>query len=266
MDLQILALVRFAYPGLGAFQTEHATVEERQAHLWAPARMEARMRMLEHVCLRTLAAQTDGDFRTLIVTGDALPRPWRDRLLSLAAGLKGAEVIFQRPMNPRHAAEEIVAARLDPEGPPAMQFRQDDDDGVGRRFVERARATFAQVRPLWRAHRRLALDFNRGFMLRLTAGGPLVDPAIRTHLGVAQALFLHPSQRRTALHFPHHRLGTLMPSVTLTDAPMWLRGVDGTNDSPMPGALERLVAASPERRRILEDDFALDLDAIARSF
>ena len=266
MELQILALVRFAYPGLGGFQTEHATVAERQAHLWAPARMEARMRTLEHVCLRTLAAQTDADFRTLIVTGDALPEPWRGRLLSLASGLPGAEVIFQRPMNQRHAAEEIVAARLDPDGPPAMQFRQDDDDGVSRRFVARARAAFAQVAPLWAAHDRLALDFNRGMMLRLSADGPLVEDAVRAHLGVAQALFLAPSVRRTALHFPHHRLATLMPTLTLTDAPMWLRGVDGTNDSRMPGALERLRPATSEQRRMLEERFALDLGAIARSF
>ena len=75
-DLQILAITRFAYPGLGGFQTEHDTVEARQAYLWHPDRMETRFRTLEHVCLRTLAAQTDGDFRTIVMTGDALPEPW----------------------------------------------------------------------------------------------------------------------------------------------------------------------------------------------
>ncbi|GIT90259.1 hypothetical protein JANAI62_02580 [Jannaschia pagri] len=264
-NLQIIALTRFAYPGLGGFQTEHASVAERQAHLWAEDRLEARFRTLEHVSLRTLAAQTDPDFKTLIVTGDALPEPWRGRLLDLAAGLPGAEVVFHPPMNQRHAMEEIVNARIDPQGPPVMQFRHDDDDGVGRDFVALARAVFADVRPLWRRHGRLAIDFNRGWMLRLTADGPLVEEAARTHLGVAQALILRPTIRRTAVHFPHHRLGLLMPSVTVPE-PMWLRGVDGTNDSRMDGALDRLRPADAETRDGLAERFGLDWEAIGRSF
>ncbi|WP_298430462.1 glycosyltransferase [uncultured Jannaschia sp.] len=265
-DLQIIAITRFAYPGSGGFQIEHDSVTERQAHLWAPDRLEARFRTLEHVCLRTLAAQTDGDFRVLVITGDALPEPWRGRLVALVAALPQAELIFHPPENQRHAMEAIVNDRIDPDGPPVMQFRQDDDDGVARTFVERARRIFGEVRPLWERHGRLAIDFSRGYVMRPTPQGPLVQSATRSHLGVAQALFLKPSIRRTAIHFPHHRVGALMPSVTIPDAPMWLRGVDGTNDSPMPGQLDRLVHATSEERTDLRDRFGLDLDALAASF
>ena len=260
--LQILTLTRFAYPGLGAFQREHATVAERQAHLWAPERLEARFRSLEHVCLTTLALQTDPDFRALVVTGDALPQPWRDRLQDLAAAVPQVELVFHPPENQRHAMERIVNARLDPDGPPVLQLRQDDDDGVGLRLIERCRQTFAEVEGLWRRHGRLALDFNRGYALRL---GPelALEPQVRAHLGVAQALFLRPDIRRTAVHFPHHKLGHTMPSVTLTDAPMWLRGVDGTNDSPVAA---KLRAPTDEERTELETRFGLDLEAIARTF
>ena len=68
------------------------------------------------------------------------------------------------------------------------------------------------------------------------------------------------------LHFPHHRLGTLMPTVTLTDGPMWLRGVDGTNDSPMPGQADRLRAADGDQVDDLRKRFGLNLGAIAASF
>lgn len=265
-ELQILALVRFAYPGLGGFQTGHATVAERQAHLWAPARMEARLRSLEHVCLRTLSRQTDGAFRTLVVTGDALPEPWRSRLAALVDALPGGELVFQRPMNHRDAMAEVVSARLRAPGPPAVQFRQDDDDGVGRDFVERLRRTVTDALPLWRRHGRLAVDFTDGMLLRLTPDGPMVEEAVRSHLGVAQAVVLRPGARRTAIHFPHHRLGRLMPAITLPGERMWLRGVDGTNDSRMPGALERLRPATGAQRAELEDRFGLDLGAIARSF
>ncbi|TFL16879.1 glycosyltransferase [Jannaschia formosa] len=265
-DLQILALVRFAYPGLGGFQTEHATVAERQAHLWAPARMEARMRTLEHVCLATLRKQTDPGFRTLIVTGDALPEPWRGRLLASAATLPGAEVIFHRPMNQRDAMAEIVQTRLRAPGPPSVQFRQDDDDGVALDFVQRLRETVTEVLPLWRRHGAMAVDFTSGMMLRLTPDGPLVEEARRSHLGVAQALVLRPASKRTALHFPHHKLGRLMPALSFPEPRMWLRGIDGTNDSRMPDALDRLRPATRAQKAELETRFGLDLAAIARSF
>ncbi|MBM2577153.1 hypothetical protein JQC91_12665 [Jannaschia sp. Os4] len=260
MDLQILALVRFAYPGLGGFQTEHSTVAARQAHLWAPERMEARLRTLEHVCLRTLAEQTDGGFRTLIVTGDALPEPWRSRLHALVASVDGAEVVHHPPENPRDAMERIVAARVDPDGPPVVQFRQDDDDGVGLRFVERVRRTAGQCRALHAQHGRLCIDFPVGYAY---APGPLrVHRTFRHHLGVAHALMLAPSIRRTAVHFPHHRVGHLMPTVTLPDAPMWLRGIGG-NDSDTSAQARALAPPTTEERADLERRFGLDLGALA---
>ena len=265
-DLQILAITRFAYPGPGGFQVEHDSVAERQAYLWEPARMEARFRSLEHVCLRTLAQQTDDDFRTIILTGDALPEPWRSRLVSLASGLKGAEIVFHKPEHHRDAIRNVVAPRIDPDGPPVMQFRHDDDDGVARRFIARAREVFADARPLFERGGRLTVDFNRGLMLNLTPGGPLVDDLFSPHLGVAQPVFLRPDNPRTALHFPHHRLGTIMPSVTIPYAPMWLRGVDGTNDSRVKNQVKRLKPADEDQRTQLQRRFGLDLTAIAASF
>ncbi len=265
-DLQILAITRFAYPGLGGFQIDHDTVVDRQAFLWENARMEARFRSLEHVSLRTLAAQTDGDFRTIILTGDTLPEPWRARVLSLASGLRGAEVVFHPPEPHRDAIRNVVLPRIDPDGPPVMQFRHDDDDGVARRFVSRAREIFADARALFERTGRMAIDFNRGLMLNLAPTGPMLDDLFSPHLGVAQPIFLRPDNPRTALHFPHHRVGTIMPSVTIPDVPMWLRGVDGTNDSRVKGQMARLKPADEEQRRQLSKRFGLDLDAIARSF
>lgn len=265
-NLQILSLTRFAYPGLGGFQRDHDSVEARQAALWAPERLEKRFRSLEHVCLTTLALQTDPDFRALVITGDTLPEPWRTRLQDLCAAVPQVELVFHPPENQRDAMEAIVNARIDPDGPPVLQFRQDDDDGVGRRFVERARQSFAEVEGLWARHGRLALDFNRGFALGLTPDGLRIEPMIRHHLGVAHALFLRPDIRRTAIHFPHHRIATLMPCVSLTDAPMWLRGIDGSNDSPMPGAAERLRPATPEELAELRKRFGISPEAIAASF
>lgn len=264
--LQILGICRFAYPGLGGFQVDHGSVAEREAHLFAPARMEARLRALEHVCIASLRAQTDPEFRLLVITGETLPAPYLARLRAILAPLPQAELIQFPAMNQRNAMEEIVNARIDQSGPPVMQFRMDDDDGVARKFIARARETFGQVRPLWAAHKRLCLDFNRGYYLRLTAQGADAAPVLRHQLGVAQALFLDPSIRRTAIHFPHHRLPTLMPFLSITDAPMWLRGIDGMNDSDLDPASTNLPPATPEIAQDLEARFGLDLARIQASF
>ncbi|SFJ88364.1 glycosyltransferase [Jannaschia pohangensis] len=265
-DLQILAITRFAYPGLGMFQTEHDTVEARQAHLWSEARMTARFRTLEHVCLRTLAAQVDGDFRTIILTGDALPEPWRSRLVSLASGLPGAEVVFHPPDGQKAALSNVIRPRIDPDGPPVMYFRQDDDDGVARRFVGRCREIFGQMRPLWDRHKRLCIDFNKGVRLQLTPDGPRVEELFENHIGVGQAIFLSPDNKRTGMHFPHHRMTQLMPSLSIPDALMWVRGMDETNDSGVSGQLHRLKPADPDQCTMLKRRFALDLPAIRASF
>lgn len=265
-DLQILAVTRFAYPGLGGYQVEHETVKEREAFLWEPARMEARFRSLEHICLRTLAAQSDDDFRTVVLTGENLPEPWRSRLISLVSGVKGAEVVFHPAVHHRDALREVILPRIDPEGPPSLQFRHDDDDGVARRFITRCREVWGHVKPLWDQHRRLTFDFNRGMNLHLTPEGPRVDERFETHLGVAQAVILAPHNQRTGMHFPHHRIGTLMPSITLPDAMMWLRGVDGTNDSKIKAQMNRLQPADEDQKKMLRRRFALDLKAIRDSF
>ncbi|MGB3407478.1 MAG: hypothetical protein WBA67_08285, partial [Jannaschia sp.] len=60
--------------------------------------------------------------------------------------------------------------------------------------------------------------------------------------------------------------GQIMPSVSIPDALMWLRGVDGTNDSQVRGLTGRLQPADEAQRADLEARFGLDLAAIATSF
>lgn len=260
MDLQIVGVCRFAYPAIGGFQTRHATTAERQAHLWAPERLEARLRTLEHVTLASLAAQEDRDFRVLVVTGDALPGPWLDRLRAAVARVPQARLVLHPPENHRAAMAAVIGAALDPGGPASLQFRLDDDDGVGRRFVARARETARRCAPLWAAHERLAIDFSRGYHY---AASPLRVRDLRAPLvSAGLAVILPAGAERTVMHFPHHRLSRQMPTVTIPDAPMWLRGIGG-NDSPTGPAIGKLAPPTAEQRGDLRRRFGVDPDALA---
>ena len=45
--MQVIGLCRFSYPGIGGFQIEHDSLEDRIAFLYAPERLEERFRFFE---------------------------------------------------------------------------------------------------------------------------------------------------------------------------------------------------------------------------
>ena len=81
--MQVLGICRFSYPGVGGFQVEHETLEDRIAYLYAPERMEERFRTFETITLPPLRAQTDADFTLLVVIGESLPEHYHSRLMAL---------------------------------------------------------------------------------------------------------------------------------------------------------------------------------------
>ena len=52
--MQVIGICRFSWPGIGGFQVEHETLEQRIAFLYAPERMEERFRTFETVTLPPL--------------------------------------------------------------------------------------------------------------------------------------------------------------------------------------------------------------------
>ena len=97
--MQVTGLCRFSYPAEGGFQVEHGSAEARMAYLYAPARMEARLRQFETICLPGLRAQTDPDFTLLVLIGDTLPARYRNRL-SRAARRHSAGPCHRAPARP----------------------------------------------------------------------------------------------------------------------------------------------------------------------
>ncbi|MEX0301564.1 MAG: putative rhamnosyl transferase, partial [Leisingera sp.] len=220
--MQVIGLCRFSYPALGGFQVEHETMEERIAYLYAEARMEERFRLLETIALPAFREQTDPDFDLIMVIGDSLPKTHRDRLHDLTAGMPQVRVQAEPPRRHRDVMKDVLkAARRDPDKP-CIEFRHDDDDAVSVDFIERLRATAEDCRGLMRKNRSVAIDFNRGYLAKAGPDGIEAEEGVHSYLAVGLAMHVRGGCPLTIMNFAHNRINRFMPTVTVTDAPMFV--------------------------------------------
>lgn len=266
--MQVIGICRFSWPGLGGFQVEHESLDERIAWLYAPARMEERFRSFETMTLPALKAQTDDDFTFLVVIGDSLPARWRDRLEALLQDMPQA-VIQPRPPGPhRQVMQEAINSVRRPAGEPCLQFRMDDDDAVARVFVERLREAARDLQALARKHRFLAIDFNRGYIARPGPEGLSVAPTTEPFTTAALGLMTRPGARLSIMNFAHHKLAQIMPTVSFPDEDMLVRGHGDFNDSRQSPRVRpiRLIPLDPAGEAHFRATFNIDADHVRRVY
>lgn len=233
---QVIGLCRFSYPALGGFQRAHDSPAERARFLYAPERLEDRFRSFETITLPGIRGQTDPDFVFLVVIGEDFPQ--RPRLEALLADVPQAAIRAYPPRPHRDVMREAINALRDPEAPLSIQFRLDDDDGVNLRFVERLRAVVRDCRDLFLRSPKSAIDFNRGHVVQASAAGLSAEAVVRPYWSPGLAVVLRKGNMQSVMNFAHQSVWQHMPTVTLGDPDMFLRGWNPWNDSefrPGPG-------------------------------
>lgn len=265
--MQVIGLCRFSYPAIGGFQVEHDSIEERIAFLYAEARLEERFQLMEAIALPCLRAQTDQDFELIIVIGDSLPAHHVSRLRDLCADIPQTTIHAEPPRRQRQVMKEILnAARRDPQAP-CLQFRHDDDDAISVDFIERLRQTLQDCPGLVAKSKTLAVDFNRGYVAELGAAGIAATEIHRPYYVASLGMYVQGNCPLTIMNFAHEKILRFMPTVTISDAPMFVRSHNGFNDSrqkkvkPVPVTpIDDALAADFEAR------FALRQDDVRRIF
>ncbi|KIC08691.1 hypothetical protein RA19_18700 [Leisingera sp. ANG-M1] len=265
--MQVIGLCRFSYPAIGGFQIEHETIEERIAYLYAEERMEERFRLLETVALPGLRKQSDQDFDLIMLIGKSLPRRHLERLHDLTAGMPQVAVHAEPPRRHREVMKELLNIARGDLDKPCLQFRADDDDAVAIDFVERLRQTAQDCAKLFENSPTAAIDFNRGYVAQFGAAGIEAEPAISPYATAALGMYAASGVRRTIMNFAHHRIHHHMPSVTITDSPMWVRSHNGFNDSRQRRAkpVETLPLTDAQRAEF-ETRFAIREDHVKEVF
>ena len=267
--MQVIGFCRFSYPSEGGFQVEHGSIDERRAYLYAPKRIEQRFRLFEAVMLPGLRGQTDADFSLLILVDDALPAPLLERLYALVRDFPQA-VIVARPPGPHRAVckEVLNSARTNPDEP-CIQFRMDDDDTVAHDFVSRVRQDARTLNALCATNRLVAIDYNRGVLLRVAEGAKLrTEQCVLAYYPMAMAVVVQGGVKQSIMNFAHGKVAQFMPTVTFTDTVMYVRGLNDFNDSRQRRGIRALdppVADAPGLA-LLKNRFGITPDQVARVF
>ena len=264
--MQVIGLCRFSYPAIGGFQVEHASTAEREAYLYDPERMDQRFRSFEQFTLPCLRAQSDPDFTLLIVIGESLPAAYRARLEQRVRDLPQAVI---RAYPPRRHRDVMKEAINDLRGPGmCLQFRLDDDDAVGVRFVERLRRSAGLASGLLEDHHHVAIDFVRGHIACPLPDGIATAPVIKPFWTPGLGMLVRGETRSTIMNFAHQSIGRHMPTLRLADEDMMLRGYGEGNDSRQkpgirPVGLSLLDAGGEAQFR---ETYNIDAEAVRRSF
>lgn len=259
--VQVQGLCRFSLPCTGGFQKYHASLAERRAALYAPARLDARCLWFEHVGLPGLARQTDPEFTLHVVLGEDLPEPWRSRVEALMASVPQILPHWRAPGDHRAICRDVLLPARDRSCAVTAEFRLDDDDAVAVDYVAQLRRNWPRVARLAGSAGRLALDHGKGVVLQAHRNGRVDARPLLTHCWSAGlALYLRPDDPGIIMDFPHHKIWQRVPFVNLTDTVMFIRGDHATNDARTPFAGAAPVnIPEPEIPELLERRFGIDI-------
>lgn len=169
----ILGHIRFSFFGSTDTRLHLADGEEGIATLYEDARMARRFHLFERLTLPSLRAQSDKDFRIVVLTSDVMPARYQDRLRAITADDAFIHLEFSAQRTGRRGLAPFIRQSLGADGMgTAVHFRLDDDDALANDYIARLRAIAAVCAP--RTH----ISFPYGIALFPTTPGSSEGTAI----------------------------------------------------------------------------------------
>lgn len=163
----------------------------------------ARFRSFETLTLPSVAAQTDGDFRFLVLTSPELPPEWLARLRSLCDAVPQAELRVSDANDIGRALQSVLA-----EYPgPLVQFRLDDDDCLSVDYIARLRRASVVMRD----YAAFAYSLPRALLATHYGNGLQRYELLKPFHGAGVAARL--PDRKPIFAFGHYGLGRRFPSL-----------------------------------------------------
>lgn len=142
-NVRVYGYMRFSYVGRSDARTSRnkETVEEVAATLYEPRRMARRFFLFENLCLPSLRAQTNQDFRLVILASDVMPEAYKKRLAEVTADVPQIKILYSSADHVTSALNPYIETMLQGIDVPTAHFRLDDDDALCSTMVARIEAS-----------------------------------------------------------------------------------------------------------------------------
>lgn len=181
----IFGHIRFSFYGVSDTRLKPTEDGSALARLYDESRMARRFFLFEQLTLPSLMAQTDKDFRTVILSSDVMPDRFKERLTTVAARLPGSVVDFSPHRRSDRAFQKyIVEAAGFRARESSVHFRLDDDDALAATYIARLRKVTHGLPPS--TH----VTFPSGIFLfpqktETPTGVSMLNPRFLTAIGLA---------------------------------------------------------------------------------
>lgn len=262
---EIVGVCRFSYLGEGGFEASKQGMEKLAAELYDQQRMNRRFAFFEKLCLPSLAAQTDPDFRLVVLIGTSMPMRFRTRLKGLADLYPFLQICALEPHGPLNSTKRAYRRGLSDGADFITGFRIDDDDAVAVDYIEKTRAAADHlIAAGWAdADHPVVVAFHRGLYWDMNdKEAPFYDFREIGPLGLASAMITRPDDHSNMFRWNHRRVGAYARMWTDPTDQMFVRTLHQHNDSDRsipPGAV---AIEKPRAKAILRDRFGLDPDTV----
>ena len=234
-DNQIVGVCRFSYLGEGGFRTLDGDFDTAAETLYAIPRMLRRFAYFENICLPSLAAQTDPDFRLVALIADSMPFRWRKRLKGLMAQYPFLEVCTLEAAGPLNSTRRAFRRAWNGTSTYITGFRIDDDDAVAIDYIEKTRAISDQLLTLgWAdAETPAAICFHRGIYWDMARKEEeqFWDFSEKEPLGLASAMITTPEGMANIYRWNHRKLASQVRCWIDPNDYMFVRTLHSQNDS-----------------------------------
>lgn len=267
-QVRVVGLIRFSMLfGLHPFEKgRDLAFPDLVKLIMSEARLQARFKLFQTVCLPSLDAQQSDDFKVLLISSRSMPRSWQERLRDLVAGRDYLDVVFADADSTfADEIDKFVADRL--KAGPVASFRLDDDDALASDYIESLAAHLS------RGNVGSMVSFSRGYLLKI--GGPgQTCKLIEVHipkLSAGMAMISRSGAFRNVYKTgtKHNKVDLKWPVILDGRRPMFLMTSHGDNDSGRGGSARfgKLEWGPPEvATKTLGGRFAgVDLSGLVRA-
>ncbi|HAV08716.1 MAG TPA: hypothetical protein DEF12_06985 [Rhodobacteraceae bacterium] len=262
ISLQIIGVIRFSVLTDDFTPLNYGDAQTMRQRFFDPHRLEERLTMFEHLCLSTLARQTDKGFRCAILTAEDMPDWAMNRLKAMLAP-HPQFLLYAAPMGHHYALiKDAYRATAAPGFTHRVSFRLDDDDGMALDYIARLRALSLKLLEISRDP--FIVAYNRGYYLdRSTPGqNTLLDSVERAPLSAGTAL-IHPDELETnPYRYNHRAFAQYYNTYSEIEDGMFLRTIHPDNIS---GADKQGLTGRKKAERVARevvDRFGIDLELL----